>query len=148
MNRCNHFPALEESVDTKRILIVDDHSGFRKAVSDYLKCLPNVVVVGEASDGIDVIEKTADLDPDIILMDISMPRRNGLEAARIIKNRWPAKKIIITTMHDSPLYRAQAEEVAADGFINKSSLRSGLKEIFANGDSQPVYVMADQRAGK
>lgn len=131
-----------------RILIADDHCDFRKVVSDYLSHLPNVIVVGEAHDGIDVIEKTEALDPDIVLMDITMPHRSGLEATRIIKSRWPWKKVVIATMHDSLMYRAQAEEVAADGFIIKSSLRTGLKETFGRGVFSPSYAPAVQAVGK
>lgn len=131
-----------------RVLVADDHRDFRKAVSDYLRCLPNVVVVGEADDGVDVIDKTERLDPNVVLMDISMPRRNGLDAMRIIKNRWPAVKVVIATMHDSEMYRSQAMEAAADGFIIKSSLRAGLKETFGNGVFSPVFAVAESVAGK
>ncbi len=131
-----------------RILVADDHHDFRKVVSDYLRCLPNVVVVGEADDGVDVIDKTEKLDPDIVLMDISMPRRNGLDATRIIKNRWPSVKVVIATMHDGAMYRSQAMEVAADGFIIKSSLRSGLMETFGTGVFSPVFAVAESVAGK
>ena len=125
-----------------RILVADDHRDFRKVVSDYLRRLPNVVVVGEADDGIDVIDKTEELDPDVVLMDISMPGRNGLDATRIIKSRWPSVKVVIATMHDSEMYRTQAADAAADGFIIKSSIRAGLKETFGNGVFSPVFAVA------
>ena len=131
-----------------RILVADDHKDFRKVVSDYLSHLPNVVVVGEADDGVDVIDKTESLDPDVVLMDITMPRRNGLEATRIIKQRWPLKKVVIATMHDSALYRTQAEQVEADGFILKSSLRSGLIATFGRGEFLPVQAISAIVSGK
>lgn len=131
-----------------RVLIADDHCDFRKVVSDYLRHLPNVIVVGEAHDGIDVIEKTETLNPDIVLMDITMPFRSGLEATRIIKNRWPSKKVVIATMHDNALYREQAEDAAADGFIIKSALRSGLKKTFGNGVFSPSYASNVPSLGK
>jgi two-component system, NarL family, nitrate/nitrite response regulator NarL len=109
-----------------KILIADDHKEFRKIVSEYLNCLPNVIVVGEAVDGIDAIEKTGKLDPDIVLMDISMPRCNGLDATRIIKAQWPLKKVVIATMHDNPFYHSEAKRAHADGYILKSSLKSSL----------------------
>jgi two-component system, NarL family, nitrate/nitrite response regulator NarL len=116
-------------VKPTKILIADDHIEFRKLVSEYMKCLPNVIVVGEAVDGIDAIEKTKNLNPDIVLMDISMPRCNGLEATRIIKAHWPLTKVIIATMHDNPLYRVEAQRAQADEFILKSSLKTSLQTI-------------------
>jgi DNA-binding NarL/FixJ family response regulator len=127
-------------VNAIRILIADDHKDFRDVVCEFLGGLPNVIVVGEAHDGIDVIDKMEAYDPDVVLMDIAMPRRNGLEATRIIKSRWPGKKVVITTMHESLMYRTEAEAVEADGFIVKSSLRSGLLATFGHGGFSPVYV--------
>jgi DNA-binding NarL/FixJ family response regulator len=116
-------------VKTAKILIADDHREFRKVVSEYLNYLSNVIVVGEAVDGIDAIEKTEKLDPDIVLMDISMPRCNGLEATRIIKAHWPLKRVIIATMHDNPFYRTEAQRARADGYLLKSSLKSSLQAV-------------------
>ena len=135
-------------MDAMKILIADDHRDFRKVVCDFLRRLPNIVVVGEAEDGVDVIDKTEAFDPDVVLMDISMPLRNGLEATRIIKNRWPTKKVVIATMHDSALYRLQAEQVKADGFIVKSSIRSGLLATFGGGVFSPMYDTVRVQSGK
>lgn len=121
--------ALAAKTKPAKILIADDHKEFRKTLSEYLNCLPNIVVVGEATDGIDVVEKTERLDPDVVLMDISMPRCNGLDATRIIKTRWPGKKVVIATMHDNPFYRAEAQRARADGFILKSSLKASLQAL-------------------
>ena len=117
------------NVKPAKILIADDHKGFRKVLSQYLNCLPNVIVVGEAADGIDAIEKTESLNPDIVLLDISMPRCNGLDATRIIKAHWPSIKVVITTMHNNPFYRAEARRAQADGYILKSSLKASLQAI-------------------
>ena len=131
-----------------RILIADDHKDFRKVVCEFLSRLPNIVVVGEACDGVDVIDKMDLCEPDVVLLDITMPRRNGLEAARIIKNRWPDTKIVIATMHESELYRMQAEEVMADGFIVKSSIRNGLMATFGQGVFSPVFAAVSVEGGK
>jgi DNA-binding NarL/FixJ family response regulator len=125
-----------------KILIADDHKEFRKTVSEYLNCLPNVIVVGEAADGIDAIEKTEKYDPDIVLMDISMPRCNGLDATRIIKKNWPSKKVVIASMHDNPFYHAEARRAQADGYILKSSLKSSLKAIIAESDVSLLNMAA------
>jgi DNA-binding NarL/FixJ family response regulator len=112
------------------VLIADDHRDFRKVVHDFLDRLPNVSVVGEATDGDDAIKKMENLFPDVVLMDISMPLMNGIEATRIIKQRWPATKVLIATNHDDPMYRKQALEARADGFILKGSMKPSLEATF------------------
>lgn len=113
-----------------KVLIADDHKDFRRVVHDFLARLPNVSVVGEAVDGQEAIEKVEALDPDVVLMDIAMPHKTGLEATRIIKQRWPSTRVLIATTHDNPYYRLQALEANADGFIVKSSLKPTLEETF------------------
>ncbi len=116
-----------------KILIVDDHRDFRRVVHEFLDRLPNVSVVGEVGDGKDVVNEVEKLQPDVILMDITMPNQNGLEATRIIKKRWPSTKVFITTLHDTPMHRLQAQEAKADKFFPKFSLKSNLEEIFGDG---------------
>lgn len=125
-----------------KILIADDHTDFRRIVREFLSRMPNVSVVGEAIDGIDVIEKMEQLNPDIVLMDIAMPHRNGLEATRIIKQRWPSKVVVIATMNDDPAYRLRAQEARADGFIAKSDLKPGLEATFGEGSLLLAAVYA------
>jgi DNA-binding NarL/FixJ family response regulator len=113
-----------------KVLIADDHQDFRRVVHDFLNRLPNVSVVGEAADGDDAVKKVEKLFPDVVLMDISMPMMNGIEATRVIKQRWPETKVLISTTHDDPLYRKQALEAHADGFILKGSLKPSLEATF------------------
>jgi DNA-binding NarL/FixJ family response regulator len=113
-----------------RVLIADDHRDFRHVVHEFLNQLPNVLVVGEACDGNEAVDQVEKLTPDVVLMDIRMPNKNGLEALKIIKNRWPTTKVLIATANDNPIYRTQAEEAKADGFILKSDLKPGLEETF------------------
>jgi DNA-binding NarL/FixJ family response regulator len=115
----------------RTVLIADDHADFRRVVRSFLSGMPGIDIVGEAVDGVDVVEKVEKLMPDIVLMDITMPFRNGLEATRIIKERWPGTKVVIVTIHDSPLYRDQADEAHANGFIPKESLKAHLADAFA-----------------
>lgn len=113
-----------------KVLIADDHMDFRKVVHDFLDRLPNVSVVGEATNGDDAINKVEKLFPDVVLMDISMPLMNGIEATRIIKQRWPETKVLIATNHDDPMYRKQALEAHADGFILKGTMKPSLEATF------------------
>jgi DNA-binding NarL/FixJ family response regulator len=114
-----------------RVLVADDHEDFRRVVHEFLDRLPNISVVGEASDGKEAVAQVERLRPDIVLMDISMPLQNGLETTKIIKQRWPSTKVVIATMHDNPLYRNQAREAKADQFILKSTLKPSLVEALS-----------------
>ena len=113
-----------------KVLLVDDHLESRKVVKDFLASYDTVNIVGEAVEGNEVMKKVQTLIPDVVLMDISMPQRNGIEMTQYIKQRWPAIKVVIVTMHDNPVYRIQANEVRADGFILKSSFKEGLEGLF------------------
>jgi DNA-binding NarL/FixJ family response regulator len=113
-----------------KVLIADDHRDFRRVVREFLDRMPNVSVVGEAINGGEAVEKVEQLFPDVVLMDISMPKMNGLEATRIIKQRWPETKVLIATTYDDPNYRMQALEARADGYILKSSLKPSLEATF------------------
>ena len=125
-----------------KVLIADDHRDFRRVVHDFLDQLPNVSVVGEAVDGDDALHKVENLFPDFVLMDISMPLMNGIEATRVIKQRWPGIKVFITTTHDDPMYRKQALEAQADGFILKSSLKTSLEATFCfQPPSTPITTL-------
>jgi len=77
------------------------------------------------------VERVEELFPDVVLMDISMPKMNGIEATRIIKQRWPATKVLIATTYDDPAYRLQALEARADGYILKGSLKPSLEATFS-----------------
>jgi DNA-binding NarL/FixJ family response regulator len=113
-----------------KVLIADDHRDFRRVVHELLDRIPNVSVVGEATNGGEAVAQVEILFPDVVLMDISMPQMNGLEATRIIKQRWPETKVLIATTYDDPTYRMQALEARADGFILKGSLKPSLEATF------------------
>ncbi|MGD0037748.1 MAG: response regulator transcription factor [Bacteroidota bacterium] len=125
-----------------KVLVVDDRQDFRRVELDFLNRLPNINIVGEAVDGDEAIEKAETLSPDIILMDIAMPKKNGIEATRIIKQRWPDMKVMIQTTHDNPLYRIRALDAKADGYILKSSLKHVLEAIFGVMRRDPLEYIS------
>ena len=100
-----------------RVLIVDDHEVVRKGVRSLLLTRPDLDVCGEAIDGRDAVEKAAQLKPDVIVMDVSMPRLNGLEATRLIRGYVPKAEILILSQHDSPELVRQAFTAGARGYV-------------------------------
>ncbi len=112
-----------------RVLLCDDNDNFRQLLTQYIKAMPGVEVVGEAIDGVDVIDKTELLDPDLVLMDLSMPNQSGLDATKTIKEKWPNKSVIILTLYEDSVYKELADEFNADGFIAKSSIKTQLPAV-------------------
>lgn len=103
-----------------RVLLVDDHILFRKGISSMMASQPDLEVVGEASDGTEALEKARELMPDIILMDINMPRTDGLEATRLIKEELPYVKIVILTVSDDEQNLFEAIKSGAMGYLLKN----------------------------
>lgn len=102
-----------------RILLVDDHVLFRKGVAALLARREEMQVVGEASDGLEAISAAREILPDVILMDISMPNCNGLDATRRIKREMPHVKIVILTVSDDDHDLFEAIKSGAQGYLLK-----------------------------
>ena len=109
-----------------RVLIADDHAILRDGIRSILESQEDIIVVGEASNGEEAVEFVSKLQPDLVLMDISMPKTNGLEATRLIKERFPQVKVLILTQHDNREYIAPALGAGASGYVLK---RSGRREM-------------------
>ena len=102
-----------------RILLVDDHVLFRKGEEAVLASRPDMEVVGEAGDGLEAIALARETMPDIILMDIAMPRCNGLEATRQIKREMPYVKVVMVTVSDDDRDLFEAIKCGAQGYLIK-----------------------------
>ena len=104
------------------ILIVDDNAQLRAFMRGIVAQKPDFQVVGEAKDGAEAIRLAQELRPDIVLLDLAMPRVNGLEALRWIKAERPATTVIIVTVHAEDAYRQAAADSGADAFLLKKTL--------------------------
>lgn len=109
-----------------RILVVDDHEPVRRSIQTLLGLRKGWCVCGEVADGIQAVEAAKSLRPDLILMDVSMPRMNGLDAARIILREVRESRILIISQNDPAVIRRQAAEAGAHGFIEKSNIQREL----------------------
>jgi DNA-binding NarL/FixJ family response regulator len=120
-----------------RVLVVDDHAILRDGIRSLLESQEDIIVVGEADNGVDAIEFVKKVQPDIVLMDISMPQMNGLEATRSIKEQFPQVKVLILTQHDNREYITPALQAGAAGYVLKRSGRremlNALRQVYEQG---------------
>ncbi|URZ18031.1 response regulator transcription factor [Clostridium felsineum] len=108
------------------IIIVDDQQIVREGLKMILSLNEEINVLGEASNGMELLEALKDMTPDVVLMDIRMPIMNGIEATKIVKEKYPTVKVIILTTFDEDEYIFQGLKYGADGYILKDA---GSKEI-------------------
>jgi DNA-binding NarL/FixJ family response regulator len=103
-----------------KVLLVDDHAVVRAGYKRYLELDTQIEVVGEAENGEQAYELLATLTANVIVMDLSMPGRGGLESIRHILQRYPEQRILVFTMHENPALAAQALRAGAKGYLTKS----------------------------
>src|SRR5437868_4052179 len=109
-----------------RVLIADDHEVVRKGVRSLLLSRADLDVCGEAIDGRDALEKATQLKPDVVVMDVSMPGLNGLEATRLIRESLPETEVLILSQHESAELVRQAFMAGARGYVAKSCIARHL----------------------
>jgi len=123
-----------------RILLAEDHIGFRTCIKASLEEVEGWIVVGEVGDGIELLELLDDCLPDLIILDITMPRLSGLEAARRIKSTHPQVKVLILTMHNDQNYLAEALAAGVEGFLVKEGADRELAGAVAHILKGGVYI--------
>jgi DNA-binding NarL/FixJ family response regulator len=129
---------------TVRILVADDHPVVRHGLRTLLGSRQEWEIIDEAEDGIEAVEKADRLQPDVILLDVSMPGMDGLEACRRIRRIVPKAEVLIVTQHDSPQMMREAVRAGARGYVVKSD---AARDLLAAVDavSQHKFFDAQQR---
>ncbi|MCE5263720.1 MAG: response regulator transcription factor [Deltaproteobacteria bacterium] len=147
-------------VKKKRIVIAEDHTILREGLKALLSPDPRIEIVGEAQDGLEAIHRARELMPDMILMDLTMPRMNGMEAIREIKRDHPDTRVLVLTVHKTEEYVLASLRAGADGYVLKESSHAELvmavhnvldgKRYLSPGISEKViqgYLDAKKTAG-
>ena len=118
-----------------RVLVADDHTIVRQGLVGILKASADMEVVAEASDGNEAVERSLKTKPDVVVLDVSMPRLSGIEAARRIHEALPAARILVLTMHDDEEYILKMVRAGASGYLLKdgaaSELLAGIRNLKA-----------------
>jgi DNA-binding NarL/FixJ family response regulator len=118
------------------IILADDHVLVRQGIRRIIEEDSSVRVIGEAADGLEVLELLQECTPDLVILDISMPHLGGLEAAEVIRKQYPLVKIILLTMFNRKNFLAKAKTIGVDGFVLKeeadADLNSAIKTVLNN----------------
>jgi two-component system response regulator NreC len=122
-----------------RILVVDDQPNVRRAVRNLLSSRSDWEICGEAADGCEAIELTKELRPDVVIMDMTMPRLNGLDATREIHDRFPNSQVVILTFHDFPGLAQLALEAGAQSCVLKGHASEFLVRAVENASGSQSF---------
>lgn len=128
------------------ILVVDDEKVIRTALSALLKTRADWKIIGEASDGQEAIEKAKELKPDVIIMDLSMPRMDGLKATREIHRQTPDAEVLIFTQHDTLQLVREAREAGARGYLLKSDAQNLVAAVETIGQHKTFFGSENAQA--
>jgi DNA-binding NarL/FixJ family response regulator len=109
-----------------RILVVDDHAVVRSGLKVLLEQQAGWEVIAEAQDGVEAVDKVSSMTPDVVVLDVSMPRMNGLAACRLIRESAHECEILIVTQHDSPQMMCEAFSSGARGYVVKADVARDL----------------------
>ena len=123
-----------------KIMIADDHSMIREGLKNLLELDGDIQVIAEAVDGEDCLEKLQLVKPDVLLLDINMPKKNGLEVLKSLKSRRSKLKVLVLTVHNETEYLMKAVDIGVNGYVLKDSESAELKKaIFTVADGK-TYI--------
>lgn len=126
-----------------RVLVVDDHPVVRATVVDLLESTGRLLVVGEAVDGLEAIERAGQAEPDVVLMDVAMPNMSGIEATRRLTADRPGTSVLMFSAEARPGVVRAAREAGAIGFVTKGCrARDVLRAIYAASEGRSVWPAA------
>jgi DNA-binding NarL/FixJ family response regulator len=114
------------NINVIRVLLADDHRILREGIRALIQDQADMQVIGESEDGLDTMKKVAQLNPDVVVMDIAMPLLNGLEATRQIRRDFPHVRVLILTMHENEEYIRQVLAAGALGYVLKDAAARDL----------------------
>lgn len=126
-----------------RLLLVDDHPLMREGIHAVLQRQPDMAVVGEATNGMEAVERHAELRPDVTLMDLQMPRMDGLRAMQGIRERFPKARLLVLTTYQGDIQAWRALKAGASGYLVKTALRTSLLEAIRTVHGGSRWVPAD-----
>jgi DNA-binding NarL/FixJ family response regulator len=126
-----------------RVGIVDDNELVRRTLHTMLSCSPNLQVVAEAANGSDGLSLVELMKPDVVVMDVSMPEMDGIEATRIISSRFPDTKVVVLTMHTDPTFADSALQAGACRFLTKDCGRENLINAIKECSPGPPRVVGN-----
>ncbi|MBZ0097305.1 MAG: response regulator transcription factor [Sulfuricella sp.] len=129
--------------EKRRILIVEDHTLLRAGLRALLLQDPNIEIVGEANNGRDAVQAVGLLAPHLVLMDLSMPGMNGIEAIMDIKRRYPGTRVLVLTIHKTDEYIHESLRAGADGYILKDATHDELRIAVRSVLNGKTYLSPD-----
>jgi len=130
----------QDKSTTRRVLLVDDHRLFRTGLHSLLARQPDIEIVGEAEDGVSAVRMATNLAPDVVLMDVSMPKLNGIEATRQILSQNTAVHVIVLSMHADRRFVIEALKAGARGYLLKDSAIEEVLNAIAAVAGHQVYL--------
>jgi DNA-binding NarL/FixJ family response regulator len=134
------WPMGGEGVEKLKIVLAEDHTILREGLRALLSADPGFEIIGEAQNGREAVRCVERLEPDLLLMDLSMPRMSGMDAIREIKNRYPDIKIIALTVHKTEEYLLTTLKAGADGYVLKDATHEELVMAIKNVMSGKSYL--------